>query len=85
MAVSCQICLLWYSQLLCKWSWSPECTKDFQRHQRGFTRQFTNGSGHEVPACYLELHEEGEVEISTCIWHKYKDVTAILKSIHVTK
>jgi len=25
-----------------------------------------NGSGHIVPACYLELHEEGEVEISTC-------------------
>ena len=22
-----------------------------------------------MPACYLELHEEGEVEISTCIWH----------------
>ena len=40
---------------------------------------FTNGSRHEVPACYLELHEEGEVEISTCIWHKYKDMTAILK------
>ena len=33
-----------------------------------------------MPACYLELHEEGEVEISTYIWHKYKDVTAILKS-----
>ena len=39
--------------------------------------KFTNGSGHEVPACYLELHEEGEDEISTCIWHKYKDMTAI--------
>jgi len=38
-----------------------------------------------VPAYYLELHEEGEVEISKCIWYKYKDVTAILKSIHVIK
>ena len=43
------------------------------------TVRFTNGSGHKVPACYLELHEEGEDEISTCIWHKYKDMTAILK------
>ena len=25
-----------------------------------------NESGHKVPACYLELREEGEVEISTC-------------------
>ena len=30
---------------------------------------FTNGSGHVVPACYLELHEEREVEISTCPPH----------------
>ena len=33
-----------------------------------------------MPACYLELHEEGEVEISTCIWHKYKDMAAILST-----
>ena len=38
-----------------------------------------NGSGHEVPACYKELHEEGEVELSTCIWHKYKVMTAIFE------
>ena len=38
-----------------------------------------NGSGHKVPACYLELHEESEVEILVCIWHKYKDMTAIFE------
>jgi len=27
----------------------------------------------------LELHEQGEVEISTCIWHKYNEMTAILR------
>jgi len=43
-----------------------------------------NVLGHIVPACYLEVHEEDEVEISTCIWHKYKDVTAILKITHMT-
>ena len=25
-------------------------------------RYFVNGSGHEVPACYLQLHEKGEVK-----------------------
>jgi len=32
--------------------------------------QFTNDSGHKVPACYLDLHEESEVETSTCIMAK---------------
>ena len=34
------------------WSWRQEVTL-----------HFTNGSGHKVSACYLQLHEE--VEIST--------------------
>ena len=29
-----------------------------------------NGLGHEVAECYLELHEEDKVEISTCPIHQ---------------
>ena len=59
-----------------------------QHQKHNASHQYKNVLNHQeynlrmaqgMKCCYLELHEEGEVEISTCIWHKYKDMTAILK------
>ena len=38
-----------------------------------------NGSRHKVPACYEELHEEGDVDISTCNWHNQQVTITYLK------
>ena len=40
--------------------------------------QLSIGSGHAVVACYLELYEEGEVEISTCPIPPYPGTSQVL-------